>query len=156
MTFFNWSPNGGSIIESRITIARIDNPNEIFDLSWYEFHEMLQSERRMGYQGFAQPIPIPPNSSLTKTVLFVWLPFNDKRLGMLPGRYSLDALFWTKSSIKPGICQSFEFSVTQKQSDDFNFYLKSKNSSTVDISIREINRQNSILSRDQVKRIYGV
>lgn len=154
MTFFNWSPNGGSIVECRISIARLDNPNEIFDFSWTEFQAMLQTERRMGYEGFAQPIPLSPNSSLSKTVLFVWYP-GEKNLAILNGRYKLDVLFWTGQSAPPNIKQSFEFSITEKQAQDFNFYLKNKNSSTVSITIREISRTNSVLTKEQASKIYG-
>jgi hypothetical protein len=95
MTFFNWSPNGGSILECRITIARADNSNEIFDIGWSEFSEMLQGERRMGNGGFAQPIALPPKSSLTKTILFVWFPSNENKLIIYSGQYVMNVLVWT-------------------------------------------------------------
>lgn len=156
MTFFNWSPNGGSIMECRIAIARVDNPNEIFDISWTEFSEMLQNERRMGYGGFAQPIPLPPKSSLTKTILFLWPPSDNNKLPVNPGRYVLNVLVWTKSSPKPSIIESFEFSISDQISNAYNFYLNNKNPSTVDISIREIHRSNDVLTKSQAKEIYGL
>jgi hypothetical protein len=156
MTFFNWSPNGGSIMECRMAIARVDNPNEIFDISWTEFSEMLQNERRMGYGGFAQPIPLPPKSSLTKTILFLWPPSDNNKLPVNPGRYVLNVLVWTKSSAKPSIIESFEFSISDQIANAYNFYLNNKNPSTVDISIRDIHRSNDVLTKSQAKEIYGL
>jgi len=154
MTFFNWSPNGGSIVESRIALSRLDNPNEIFDFTWAEFQAMLQTERRMGYEGFAQPIPLSPNSSMSKTVLFIWYPA-EKSLTINPGRYTLDILFWTSQSTAPDIRQTFEFSIADKQAEDFNYYLKNQNPATVAITIRELSRPNSVLTKEQSNKIYG-
>jgi hypothetical protein len=155
-TFFNWSPNGGSVLECRITIAKADNPNEIFDIGWSAFSEILQTERRMGNGGFAQPLALPPNSSLTKTILFVWHPSNDHKLIIQSGRYFMNLLAWTKSSAKPAISESFEFLITKELANDYNFYLSSKNASTIDISIREMHRPNSVLTKSQANQIYGL
>lgn len=155
MTFFNWSPNGGSIIQCRIMLARIDNPNEIYDMAWTEFAEMLQSERKMGNGGLAQPIPISPKSSLTKTVLFIWNPFSNKKLPIKEGRYSFDILLWTHSSSKPNIKQTFEFSVSKQQENDYQISLDNKTMLTIDISIRETNRDNNILTKEQSVSLYG-
>ncbi len=155
-TFFNWSPNGGSVLECRITVAKADNPNEIFDIGWSEFSEMLQNERRMGNGGFAQPIALPPNSSLTKTILFIWNPSNDDKLTIDSGQYVMNLLVWTKSSVKPAICESFEFLITEELANNYSFYLGSKSAATIDISIREMHRLNGVLTKSQANRIYGL
>jgi hypothetical protein len=155
-TFFNWSPNGGSVLECRITIAKADNPNEIFDIGWSEFSEILQTERRMGNGGFAQPIALPPNSSLTKTILFVWYPSNDNKLTIHSGQYVMNLLVWTKSSVKPAICESFEFVITEEIANDYNFYLSSKSAATIDIPIREMHHLNGVLTKSQANQIYGL
>jgi hypothetical protein len=156
MTFFNWSPNGGSIVECRITIAKTGNSNQIFDMRWGEFSEMLQTERRMGYAGFAQPIALPPKSSITKTILFAWYFSNDKNLTIDQGQYALNVLAWTTSSPKPNIRQSFGFSISDEMAQAFAFFLKNQNPSTIDVSIREISRSNSVLTNIQAKQIYDL
>ena len=155
MTFFNWSPNGGSVVDCRLNISKADNPNEVFDIGWSEFHEMLHNERRMGYSGFAQPIPMPPRSSVTKTILFIWLPFSDNMLKVKHGLYNLVILVWTKSGSKPNIRQTFEFTIGEKEANEYSLNLKNENPLTIDVSIRETNRINSLLTKDQVKKIYG-
>jgi len=51
----------------------------------------------------AEPIPLPPKSSLTKTILFVWSPFNNNKLTESEGRYRLNTLVRVKLSVKPAI-----------------------------------------------------
>lgn len=154
MTFFNWSPNGESIIDCRITLAKKDAPDEVYDLAWYEFAQMLQSERRMGYGGAAQPIPLSPKSSLTKTVLFIWAPLGNKQLVISKGGYELNVYVWTKAALKPTIRESFGFSVSDLQASEYEANLKNKTSLTIQVSIRATNRDNALLTKKQAEELY--
>lgn len=154
MTFFNWSPNGESIIDCRITLAKKGSADEVYDIAWYEFSQMLQSERKMGYGGTAQPIPLSPKSSLTRTVLFIWTPMEKKQLLISKGEYELNVYVWTKAVAKPTIREKFEFSVSDLQASDFEANLKNKTSLTIQVSIRETNRDNALLTRNQAEELY--
>ena len=71
------------------------------------------------------------------------------------GMYNLVIIVWTKGESKPSIRQTFEFTIEEKEENDYSLNLKNENPLTIDVSIRETNRINSLLTKDQVKKIYG-
>jgi hypothetical protein len=152
MTFFNWSPNGGSIIDCRITLARKDTPNKVYDMAWSEFTEMLQEERRMGYAGFAQPLPLPPNSSITKTVVFTWAPHSSHPFTVASGAYTLRVMLWTKVTSKPQLRETFEFNISEQDANDYQTNLQNKIPLTIRVSIRETNKPNNILTSSEASK----
>lgn len=72
-----------------------------------------------------------------------------------PGRYNMQVLIWTSIKQKPDITESFDFSISQEQAAKYNLNDLTQTSHTTEISIREINRKNSILAESQAKSLYG-
>ncbi len=155
MTFFNWSPNGGSVIECRLNISALDKPGEVFDIAWTEFVELSHTERRLTTTGFAQPLPLPPKSSLTKTILFVWTPFNGTPFTVAANRYKLDLLVWTTEGTKASVKQSFGFTIDANAAMHYQASLENKTPFTIDAALRETNRNNATLSQIQATEMYG-
>jgi hypothetical protein len=154
ITFHNWSPKGGSIIEVRIAIRRKDDPSTVFDMSWNEFAKMLEDQRRWGHEGTAQPIPLQGRSSESKVIQFAWLPISEKDFEVKSGRYNISIYAWTKAREKPNLKESFEFLIKDEQVQEFQKAKENKNTLTIELALRENKRTNSILTESEFKQLY--
>jgi len=154
ITFYNWSPKGGSIIEVRIALRRKDNPSEVYNMTWSEFSKMLEDERRWGQEGTAQPIALQGRSSESKVIQFAWLPSAEKKINLKSGRYKMTIYAWTKRQEKPNLKESFEFKIKEDHVERFEKGEENQFPLTIELSLRENSRANSLLTESELKQLY--
>lgn len=87
ITFHNWSPTGGSIIDVRMIIERKDNPLVNYDMNWSMFCGFHDTDHRWINLGIAQPIAINGKASESKVVLFNWRCTTGESFNVNTGEY---------------------------------------------------------------------
>ncbi|RCJ16848.1 hypothetical protein A6S26_32355 [Nostoc sp. ATCC 43529] len=155
ITFYNWSPKGGSIFEVRLIIGRQDDPTKYFDISWAYFVQILQEQSRWENENVAQPIAISGQSSVSKVIRFDWSPNMGEKIDIEPGQYKLLVLAWTRDTAKPNLRDSISFVITREQSEQYQKYVEHNNNGVIEVPLGETNRSNNVLTVKQIDRFYG-
>ncbi len=150
LTFYNWSPQGGTVHQVRLILGQKDSPDTYFDMVWTNFVTFVDG---MAWTNatVAQPIAIAGRSSVTQFIRFDWSPLSNTRLILREAAYTLTLLVWTHSGSKPSlreertftlerfIVQEFQTSVDQQQS--FGFW----------VSIDNARRSNRVITETELK-----
>lgn len=159
ITFFNRGPKGCSIIEVRMVIESKSDPTRCFDLSWSEFAGISTDDetllRSWQTNRIAQPISLEGHSSVSKTVQFAWDPRTNESLDLSRGRYELRILAWTNDSAEADIKVELPFQITKSQENEFKKNQSEQHPLTVEVPLGESKRDNNVVTRDEVRRLYG-
>jgi len=157
ITFYNWSPTGGSILEVRMIVSHTDNPSQNFDMMWLDFNDTIELEDgrpKWELTGKAQPIAIPGRSSISKTIRFGWFFYGNSPMNIREGRYRVIVLAWTHTKKKPNLKEEFFFTITNEQMLVYQQHITNQTPLTIEVFLRENSRSNNIFTDEQVKQLY--
>lgn len=154
VTFYNWSPRGGSIYQVRLVIGQENNPQEYFDLAWTSFTRFIDG-LTWEDEDVAQPIAIAGKDSVSKFIRFDWSPLTKEKLNLKQGQYELILYVWLSNSDKPEICEKFSFSFTEETYQEFQKTVANDDSLGIWISIDNSRRINNVMTKSGIEREYG-
>ncbi len=154
VTFYNWSPRGGSIYQVRLVIGQENNPQEYFDLAWTSFTKFIDG-LTWEDEDVAQSIAIPGRDSISKFIRFDWSPLTKEKLNLKKGQYELILFVWLSNSDKPEICEKFSFSITEEIYQEFQKTVANDDSLGIWISIDNSRRINNVMTKSGITREYG-
>lgn len=154
VTFYNWSPRGGSIYQVRLVIGQENNPQEYFDLAWTSFTKFIDG-LTWEDEDVAQPIAVPGKDSVSKFIRFDWSPLTKEKLHLKQGQYELILFVWLSNSDKPEICEKFSFSLTEEIYQEFQKTVANDESLGIWISIDNSRRINNVMTKAGIEREYG-
>lgn len=92
VTFYNWSPKGGSIYQVRLVIGQENNPQEYFDLAWTSFTKFIDG-LTWEDEDIAQPIAIAGRDSVSKFIRFDWSPLTKEKLKKIGSKQNCNKYF---------------------------------------------------------------
>jgi hypothetical protein len=154
LTFYNWSPKGGSIQQVRLIIGQKDNPKEYFDMAWSNFVKFVDGVTWED-EDVAQPIAISGRSSVTKFVRFDWSPLAGEKLHLKPSQYEMTILVWTNSNVeKPNLVEERSFYITEVVYTEYQATVSNQMSFGFWIPIDDNRRINSTINRADINKIY--
>lgn len=154
LTFYNWSPRGGSIQQVRLIIGQKENPKEYFDMAWSNFVKFIDGITWED-EDVAQPIAISGRSSVTKFVRFDWSPLAGETLQIKSGQYEMVILVWTNGNIeKPNLVQEQSFYITEAVNAEYQTTVSNQMSFGFWIPINDNRRMNSTINRADINKIY--
>ena len=156
ITFHNWSPSGGAIQEVRVIIEKCDNPSINYDMAWSAFSGMHETELRWINKGVAQPIALNGKSSDAKVVQFNWSRQSGEVLNIETGEYRIRIIGSRPKDKYPTLKYGNTFVLTKEIVEQYKLYIKKNEPRTVEVSLGESSRPNTVLSRKQVESLYKV
>jgi hypothetical protein len=152
ITFYNWSPQGGTVYKIRLAIGR-QQQGEYYDMTWTTFVK-IGSGGSFEDESLAQPIPLAGKSSINKIIRFDWNPeFTGEKFDVQVGKYDLMIFGWTKNTEKPDLkyVTSFLF-----KDDHYKKYENSLSNSSLPIwlSVEDNERANTIITKARIDSFY--
>lgn len=153
VTFYNWSPRGGSIYQVRLAIGRPENPQQYFDLAWSNFVKFVDGVNWQD-EDVAQPIAMSAKSSVNKFIRFDWNPLTSEKFKITTGQYELFLFVWTEQSEKPSIQEMFYFTITDDICEIFQKTIENNESFGIWIPIDNSRRSNKVTTRIGLIREY--
>jgi hypothetical protein len=126
ITFYNWSPQGGTVYKIRLLIGR-QQQNEYYDMTWTTFAK-IGDGGNFEDEELAQPIPMGGRSSVNKIVRFDWNPeFTGEKLDVRVGKYDLMIFAWTRNSERPDLKYVTSFFIKDEQYGKYESNISSGN-----------------------------
>ena len=156
ITFHNWSPSGGSVQEVRAIIEKLDNPSVNYDIAWSTFSGMHETELQWVNKGVAQPIALNGKCSDSKVIQFNWSSLSGEVLNIEAGEYRLRILGSKPKDKTPSLKYENTFVLTKEVVKQHEIYKNKNEPRTVEVTLGESSRLNTVLSRKQIKDIYKV
>ena len=152
ITFYNWSPKGGTIQRIRLVISK-QGHDDCYDMTWTTFVKIENSEFQD--ENLAQPIAIKGLSSVNKVIRFDWITeIGGRQFQVKTGDYELMIYAWTKDTPVPDL--GFKSCFTIKDEDDLNFknIMAQNKSTSIWIPLKANEKPNRFLSRNDVDTFY--
>ena len=156
ITFHNWSPRGAAIQEVRIVIEPMNDPENCYDMCWYTFNGLHETEHRWTTKGYAQPIAINGKSSAHECILFAWRADTKQKISLQQGEYIVHILGSTPDDKTPSLKHSTSFYLTEQMLQVHERYKKKQIPLTVDVPLGKNTRLNTITSKNDIKNTYGI
>ncbi len=155
ITFYNWSPQGGTVHRIRLAVSRHGN-DDYHDMAWTTFVR-IGSGGSFEDEDLAQPIPVEGRSSVNKIIRFDWSPEEGgKQFDVQASNYELRIYGWTGNTEKPNL--EYKTSFTLKQETHYRLYEKSINTTSslpIWIPLDENEKPNQVLSANSIDRLYS-
>lgn len=153
VTFYNWSPQGGTVYRIRLLIGR-QGQDEYYDMTCTTFVRMSASGD-FEYDDIAQPIPVDGRSSISKVVRFDWNPeFTGNKFDVQVGKYDLMIFVWTKNENRPHLKYSTSFIVKEQDYEEYKKRISLNDFSSVWFSLEDDERPNTIVTKTRVNDFY--
>lgn len=154
ITFYNWSPQGGTVYKIRLLIGR-QQQDEYYDMTWTTFVK-IGSGGNFEDQELAQPIPMVGRSSINRIIRFDWNPeFTGEKFDVRIGKYDLMIFAWTKNIEKPDLSYVTSFFIKDEQYAKYENNISSGNFGLpVWLSLEDDERPNTIITKTRVDSFY--
>lgn len=154
ITFYNWSPQGGTVYKIRLLIGRLQQ-NEYYDMTWTTLVK-IGSSGNFEDEELAQPIPMGGRSSVNKIVRFDWNPeFTGEKLDVRVGKYELMIFGWTKNVEKPDLKYVTSFFIKDEQYGKYESSISSGNFGLpIWLSLEDDERPNTVVTKARVDNFY--
>lgn len=153
ITFYNWSPQGGTIQRIRLVVSK-QNHDDFYDMTWTTFV-------KIGSAGFeddnlAQPIAVKGLSSVNQVIRFDWITeLGGKPFDVQAGNYELRIYGWTKNTEKPSLEYKNSFTLKEEDCRSLNNSVVANTSRSIWISLNENEKPNQFVSRNTIDRLYS-
>lgn len=153
ITFYNWSPQGGTIQRIRLVVGR-HNHDDFYDMTWTTFVK-IGSTGNFEDDNLAQAISVKGLSSVNKVIRFDW----SNELGGHPfdvqaGNYELRIYGWTKNTAKPSLKYQTSFTLRDEHYQQFKDSVAANLSRSIWVSLDENEKPNQLISKNTVNRLY--
>ncbi|MFB2939157.1 hypothetical protein ACE1B6_28230 [Aerosakkonemataceae cyanobacterium BLCC-F154] len=153
ITFYNWSPQGGTVYRMRLIIGR-QQQNEYYDMTWTTFVK-IGSGGNFEDEELAQPIPMGGRSSVNKIIRFDWNPeFTGEKLDIRVEKYELMIFAWTKNTEKPDLKYVTSFLLRDEQYAKYQNNISSGNFGPIWLSLDDAERPNTVITKNRVDSFY--
>ena len=152
ITFYNWSPQGGTIQRIRLAVAK-ENDDDFYDMAWTTFV-------KIGTDGFepdnlAQPIAVKGLSSVNKVIRFDWITeLGGRQFEVKHGNYELRIYGWTKNTQKHSLKYTTSFTIKDEDCLNFRESVATNLGRSIWIPLNENEKPNRFLSRNDLDRFY--
>lgn len=155
ITFYNWSPQGGTVQKIRLVIKR-QGSKDYYTMTWTTFAR-IGSGGVVEDEDLAQPIPVEGRSSVNKIIRFYWTPEEgEKSFEVKPSDYELRIYGWTDGTKKPDLEYSTSFTIKEKTHYEKYKESVAKNaSSSIWIPLDENEKPNQVLYENDIKQLYS-
>ncbi|MEG4805753.1 hypothetical protein QUB63_34820 [Microcoleus sp. ARI1-B5] len=155
LTFYNWSPQGGTIQRIRLVISRHNHDDNLYDMAWTTFVKITDVGDFVN-DNLAQPIPVKGSSSINKVIRFDWIAEQGtpNSFEVQSGKYQLMIFGWTKNTEKPSLRYETFFNLEKEHSQKFEDSVKAKLSPAIWVSLEENEKTNQLMPRNSIKRLY--
>jgi hypothetical protein len=155
ITFYNWSPQGGTIHRIRLVVSR-QGQDDCYDMAWTTFVK-IGAGGIIEDADLAQPIPVEGRSSVNKFIRFDWTSEDGgKQFDVQSGKYELDIYTWVSEAEKPNFHKKLSFVL--KEEAHLKKYRESVAKNTdipIWISLNENENPNQVLTKNTVDRLYS-
>jgi len=153
VTFYNWSPQGGTVYKVRLAIGK-HQQGEYYDMTWTTFVE-IDDNGSFKDEGLAQPVAMGQRSSTNKIIRFDWNPeFTGEKFDIQVGKYDLMIFAWTKNTEKPDIKYITSFSFRDEHHKKYGSILSASSSLPIWISLDESERPNTVITKARIDTFY--
>lgn len=155
LTFYNWSPQGGTIQRIRLVINKYSHDDKLYDMAWTTFVKITEAGDFVN-DNLAQPISVKGHSSINKVIKFDWISEQDDNnsFDVQSGKYELMIFGWTKSTEKPDLKYETFFNLKEEHYKIFNHSMLDKKNRAIWVLLEENEQQNQLLPRNSIKRLY--
>jgi len=153
VTFYNWSPKGGTIQRIRFVIGRENHDDKFYDMTWTTFVK-ITSVGNFDNDNLAQPIAVKGISSVNKVIRFDWISEESNSFEVKAGKYDIIIYGWTKNTKKPSLKHKASLIIEDKHCTTFNDYVAASISRPIWLSLDENEKPNQLLSRSAIERLY--
>lgn len=156
LTFYNWSPQGGTIERIRLVVGRQNDNNDFYDMTWTTFVK-IGSAGNFEDDNLAQPIPVKGLSSVNKVIRFDWTyeQAGNHKFDVQAGNYELRIYGWTKNTQKPSLKYKTSFTIKDKDYQIYKDSVSASLSRAIWISLDENEKPNQLVSRNTIDRLYS-
>lgn len=154
ITFYNWSPKGGTIKKMRMVIGR-QNTDDSYDMIWTTFVK-IGSSGNFEDENLAQPIPIKGQSSVNKIIRFDWSPdLGGQKFDVQTSNYELRIYAWVRDTEKPDLEYKASFAFKDEHYQKFNNSVAANLSLSIWLSLDENEKPNQLVSKNTIDRLYS-
>ncbi|NEO40141.1 MAG: hypothetical protein F6J90_28890 [Moorea sp. SIOASIH] len=154
ITFYNWSPQGGTIQRIRLVVGRKDNDN-FYDMAWTTFVK-IDSGGNFQDENLAQPIPVHARSSVNKIVRFDWSPeLGGKEFDLQVGNYELRIYGWTQNTQKPDLKYMASFNLKDQHYQQYQDNIAANLNESIWVSLDENEKPNQFVSKHTIGVLYS-
>jgi hypothetical protein len=155
LTFYNWSPQGGTIQRIRLVINKYSHDDKLYDMAWTTFVKITEAGNFVN-DNLAQPISVKGHSSINKVIKFDWISEQDEQnsFDVQSGKYQLMIFGWTKNTEKPDLKYDTFFNLKEEHYKIFNHSMRDKKNRAIWVLLEENEQQNQLLSRNSINRLY--
>lgn len=153
LTFYNWSPKGGTIQRIRLVIGRQNHDDKFYDMTWTTFVKITDVGDFVN-DNLAQPIAVKGISSINKVIRFDWISEGSNSFEVQAGKYDLTIYGWTKNTKKPSLKHKSSLSIKDEHCQTFKDYVASSISRPIWLSLDENEQPNQVLLRSGIERLY--
>ncbi len=155
LTFYNWSPQGGTIQRIRLVISKHNHDDKLYDMAWTTFVKITEAGDFVN-DNLAQPISVKGHSSINKVIKFDWISDQDDKnsFDVQSGKYQLMIFGWTKNTEKPNLKYETVFNLKEEHYKIFNDSVLNKKNPAIWVVLEENEQQNQLLPRNSIKRLY--
>lgn len=154
ITFYNWSPQGGTIQRIRLVVAK-DSHDDFYDMIWTAFVKIGSVSGNFENDSLAQPIPVKGLSSVSKVIQFDWIiELGGRQFELKPGKYKLRIYEWTKNSNHYSTKYESFFTIKDEDFVKFNDHVARNSRESIWIPLNEDQKPNRFLSSNEISSIY--
>jgi hypothetical protein len=154
ITFYNWSPQGGTIQRIRLVVSK-QNHNDFYDMTWTTFVK-IGSAGNFEDDNLAQPIAVKGLSSINQVIRFDWInELGGNIFDLKAGNYELRIYGWTKNTEKPNLRYKNSFSLKEEDYRIFKDSVAANLSRAIWVSLDENEKPNQLVSRNTIDRLYS-
>lgn len=153
LTFYNWSPKGGTIQRIRLVIGRQNHTEKFYDMTWTTFVKITEVGNFVN-DNLAQPIAVKGISSINKVIRFDWISEGNNSFEVQTGNYELRIYGWTKNTKKPSLQYKASLRIEDEHCQTFNNYVAANISRPIWLSLDENEQPNQLLLRSGIERFY--
>jgi len=154
VTFYNWSPQGGTIKRIRMVIGR-HNSDDFHDMAWTTFVK-IGSAGNFEDENLAQPISVEGQASVNKIIRFDWVPeLSGKAFDVRVDNYEMRIYGWTRDTEKPDLDYKTSFTLKDEHYQQFKDSLAASLSLSIWIPLDENEKPNQLVSKNTVDRLYS-
>ncbi len=154
ITFYNWSPQGGTIQRIRLVVSK-QNHGDFYDMTWTTFVK-IGSAGNFEDDNLAQPIAVKGLSSINQVIRFDWITeLGGKIFDLQAGNYELRIYGWTKNTEKPSLKYKNSFTLKEEDYRTFKDSVSANLSRAIWVSLDENEKPNQLVSRNTIDRLYS-
>ncbi len=154
ITFYNWSPQGGTIKKIRMVIGK-KNSDDFYDMAWTTFVE-IGSSGNFEDKSLALPIPVKGQASVNKIIRFDWITeLSGKQFDLQASDYKLKIYLWVKDTEKADLKYEASFNLSDDHYKKYKNSLVNNLTQSIWLSLDENEKPNQLVSGNMIDRLYS-